>query len=113
MSPAISEDRIFEASANALIEGKEIVVVVSEDEVAFKLPTTRKLAESFGIPNYYILPFFSALEDKKLLRRVEREGIFTTNEGSKKLLRILEDKGAEEILGRKLLDVLIERVMLL
>lgn len=111
MSPAISEDRIFEASADVLMEGKEIIVVVSENEVAFKLPTTRRLAERFGVPNYYILPFFSALEDKKLLRRVEREGIFTTNEGSKKLLRILKSKGAEEILGRKLLDVLIERVM--
>jgi hypothetical protein len=92
LSPAISEDRIFEASADTLIEEKEIIVVVRENGVSFKLPTTRRLAECFGVPNYCILPFFSALEDKKLLG-------------------ILEDKGAEGILGRKLLDVLIERVM--
>lgn len=109
----LSEDSIFEASAEILVEESKIAVVLGKDSIRIKLPTTRKLAERFGVPNYYALPFFSIMEEKKLIKRIEREGIFTTNEGSKKLLEILKEKGAEEILGGGLLHALMERVMTL
>ncbi len=109
----LSEDGIFEASAEILVEEGRVAVVFRKDSIMIKLPTTRRLAERFGVPNYYALPFFSLMEEKKLIKRIEREGVFTTNEGSRKLLGILKEKGAEKILGEELLHALMEKARML
>lgn len=107
---SLSEDSIFETAVAIILEEKRLVVVVGENKLSIKFPTTRRLAERFGVPNYYILPYFSVMEDKKLIVRIEREGIFTTNEGSRKLLTIMKEKDTENsLLDDALINVLIKR----
>jgi len=96
-------DDIFEAAARILLEEDRCVTIgFSPAGIAVRFPTTRKLAEHLGIPHYYVLPRFGAMERDGLIRRVERVGISTTVAGTKRLLAIMAERHgerAEEVLG--------------
>ncbi|MBN2734599.1 MAG: hypothetical protein JXQ82_07085 [Methanomicrobiaceae archaeon] len=105
-------DKILNAAARVIIQKGSINIIFEKDNVKIKLPTTRELAKEIGIPHYYILPGFSLMEDKKLVTREERVGIWTTNGGTEILLSILGTEFSEEtkiILGGNIFTLLTEK----
>ncbi|WP_292516997.1 hypothetical protein [Methanoculleus sp.] len=96
-------DDIIDAAVRILLEEDRCVTIgFSPDGISIRFPTTRKLAEHLGIPHYYVLPRFGAMERDGLIRRVERIGISTTAAGTRRLLGIMAERygeHAEEILG--------------
>lgn len=87
---ALDIDTIFDAAAKIqLIIEKNLSVNFTQEGISIKLPTTRRLAEFFDIPHYYILPYFGMMEQDNLVTRAERVGIMTTAKGTKKLLEMM------------------------
>ncbi|HOI12656.1 MAG TPA: hypothetical protein PLG75_02290 [Methanoculleus sp.] len=103
-------DDIFEAAAKILLDEDRCVTVgFSPGGITIRFPTTRKLAEHLGIPHYYVLPRFGAMERDGLIRRAERVGISTTAAGTERFLAVMAERHgerAEEILGAGLLRAL-------
>ncbi|NLB01642.1 MAG: hypothetical protein GX837_11925 [Methanomicrobiales archaeon] len=101
--PAHEHDDIIEAAVRFLLEEDRCVTIsFSPGGAAIRFPTTRKLAEYLGIPHYYVLPRFGAMERDGLIRRAERVGISTTSAGTKRLLAIMVERyqdSAEEVFG--------------
>lgn len=92
-----------------LEEDQQITISFSPGGISIRFPTTRKLAEYLGIPHYYVLPRFGAMERDGLITRIERVGISTTVAGTKELLRLMAEhyqERAEEILGKEFLRAL-------
>lgn len=108
-------EEIFEAAIQILLFfDKCITVNFTRNAICIRLPTTRKLAEHLKIPHYYMLPYFATLEKEKLITRVERVGISTTKQGSKKLIELMTakyKKETETILGPTLFKTLQQRIM--
>jgi Mn-dependent DtxR family transcriptional regulator len=96
-------DDIFEAAAQILLkEDRCVTISFYPGGITIRFPTTRKLAEHLGIPHYYVLPRFGAMERDGLIRRTERVGISTTAAGTERLLAIMAERHgalAEEVLG--------------
>lgn len=113
MNQRIDEAAIVRAAADIIVSEGKITLVFTENSVTVKLPTTRKLAEHFDVQNYYILPFFTLMEENGLIKRIEREGIFTTEKGSNVLFNVLREKHEAQtakMLGRPVLDSLLKRL---
>ncbi|WOF15331.1 hypothetical protein F1737_00865 [Methanoplanus sp. FWC-SCC4] len=105
--------KILNAAARLLVKNQSVNILFEQDVVKIKLPTTRDLAKDLNTPHYYILPGFSLMEKNKLIKREERVGIWTTNEGTRILLSLLKDNYVEEtknILGEKLFTALTEKI---
>ncbi|NLA38130.1 MAG: hypothetical protein GX882_01845 [Methanomicrobiales archaeon] len=103
-------DEMLEAAIQILLkEDRQITISFSPGGISIRFPTTRKLADYLGIPHYYVLPRFGAMERDGLITRVERVGISTTVAGTKELLRLMAERyreRAEEILSKEVLQAL-------
>lgn len=111
---SLTYEEIFKAAAQILLtHDHRITITFTKDTVAIRFPTTRKLAEHLKTPHYYILPYFASMEREELISRVERVGISTTRQGSRKFLECLCSEYRDEVetlLGRSLLDELNRRL---
>ncbi len=111
--PRLSIPLIFDASARLMIDEGHFTITFGHDSVAFKIPTTRSLAEYLKVPHYYVLPLFAAMEEEALVTRAERVGIMTTPEGTRRMITILSTSYLEEsraILGDDLFHLFLERI---
>jgi Mn-dependent DtxR family transcriptional regulator len=112
---ALTTDTILAAAARILLEeDRALAVTCSEEGITIRFPTTRRLAEYLGVPHYYVLPLFAAMEEDGVITRTERVGISTTAEGTRRLFLLIEgahSAEAERLLGRDLYDVLRKRVL--
>ena len=68
----------------------------SEGAFRVKFPTMRKLAEALHVPHYYILPYIAMMEERDLVTRNERVGIYTTNAGTLMLINLIDAQYPEE-----------------
>ena len=111
---AHEHDDIIEAAVRFLLEEDRCVTIsFSPGGAAIRFPTTRKLAEYLGIPHYYVLPRFGAMERDGLIRRAERVGISTTPTGTERLLLIMVERyrdSAEEVFGAGIFAALQGRI---
>ncbi len=83
---------LFRAAAEILIrEDRRISVEYSAGEARIRFPTTRRLARYLNVPHYYVLPVFSMMEEKHLIRREERVGISTTGAGTMLFLDVIQE----------------------
>ena len=105
---------ILYAAATILIEeDRRLSVEFREGEIRIKFPTTRRLAEYLDVPHYYVLPYFSEMEENDLIRREERVGISTTTAGTSLFFSKLDNPlkaSAETLLGREIFEALGLRV---
>ncbi len=105
---------ILYAAATILIqEDRRLSVEFGDGEIRIKFPTTRRLAQYLDVPHYYVLPYFSTMEDEHLIRREERVGISTTTAGTALFFSMLDDRlkaSAEDLLGRETFEALGLRV---
>ncbi|KUG21379.1 hypothetical protein ASZ90_008872 [hydrocarbon metagenome] len=92
MTASAYQDILDVAVRILLFEDQSITIVFTPGEGSIRLPTTRRLAEYLGIPHYYVLPRFAAMERDGLIRRVERVGISTTPAGTKAIVSLLEER---------------------
>ena len=106
--------RILYAAATILIqEDRRLSVEFGDNEIRIKFPTTRRLAQYLDVPHYYVLPYFSTMEDEHLIRREERVGISTTTAGTSLFFSMLDERlkaSAEDLLGRETFEALSLRV---
>lgn len=112
---SLTIEEIFEVAIQILLFVDQCITVnFTRSAISIRLPTTRKLAEHLKIPHYYVLPYFATLEKEGLITRVERVGISTTKQGSKKLIELMAakyKKETEAILGAVLFNKLKQRIM--
>lgn len=105
---------LFHAAAEVLIrEDQRISVEYSPEEVRIRFPTTRRLARYLDVPHYYVLPVFSMMEDKHLVRREERVGISTTGAGTLLFLETVRDAMPDEataLLGKGTIDAITAKI---
>ncbi|WP_455367680.1 hypothetical protein, partial [[Eubacterium] cellulosolvens] len=105
---SLTYEEIFKAATQILIiHDQRITITFTKDAVAIRFPTTRKLAEHLKTPHYYILSYFASMERDKLISRVERVGISTTQQGSRRLIEYFSSLYRDEVvtlLGRSLFD---------
>lgn len=88
---------LFHAAAEILIrEDQRISVEYSAGEARIRFPTTRRLARYLDVPHYYVLPVFSMMEEKHLVRREERVGISTTGAGTMLFLDVIRESMPDE-----------------
>jgi len=110
----LNEDLIFRAASDIILEvDHRVTFSFTERSVEIRFPTTRRLAEYLEVQHYYILPYFAMLEEQNLINRVERTGISTTGEGTRKLVQLMIEEHREklmEILGLELLDQIQRKV---
>ncbi|NLZ30657.1 MAG: hypothetical protein GX885_07950 [Methanomicrobiales archaeon] len=103
-------DDIIDAAIRILLEeDRQMTISFSPGGIAIRFPTTRRLAEYLGIPHYYVLPQFGAMERDGLITRIERVGISTTPVGTELLLKLMTGHyqvRAEEILGEEIFQAL-------
>jgi DNA-binding transcriptional regulator YhcF (GntR family) len=112
---ALTDDEIFEAAIQIMVFiDRSITIHFSKDSIRIRFPTTRKLAEHLQTPHYYVLPYFATMEKDGLIKRVERVGISTTMQGSRKLIELMATKYKEKteaIIGTALFEEIQKRVM--
>lgn len=91
--PALSVEILFKAAVKLFfIEEHAISLTFTDKGIRIRFPTTRRLAEYLNVPHYYILPYFAMMEEQDLVTREERVGIHTTNEGSMKIIKIMNEE---------------------
>jgi len=106
---ALSIDCLFDTAVRIQIAERSVSITFTENSVRIKFPTTRRLAEFLSVPHYYILPYFTMMEEEELITRAERVGIMTTPKGSRKMLALMKTNHADEIadiLGRDIFESL-------
>jgi hypothetical protein len=95
--PVLSVDILFNAAVKLfLVEEHAISLTFTDQGIRIRFPTTRRLAEYLNVPHYYILPYYGMMEEQELVTREERVGIHTTNKGSMKIIRIMNEKFSGE-----------------
>jgi len=100
---------MLDAAIRLILDEGRITISATGDEISISLPRTRRLAEHLGIPHYYVLPQFAAMEKDGLIRRAERVGISTTRKGTEVIVSILLEQYPEEFSGKfpkKIIDLL-------
>ncbi len=111
----LTDDGIFEAAIQIMLfKDRSITIHFSKDSIRIRFPTTRKLADHLQTPHYYVLPYFAMMEKDGLIKRVERVGISTTMQGSRKLIELMVNhykKETEAIIGTTLFNEIQKRVM--
>ena len=112
---ALTYDEIFEAAAQIMLFIDRLITIhFTLNAVRIRFPTTRKLAEHLQMPHYYILPYFATMEKEDMITRVERVGISTTRQGSRKLIKLMAAKYKEQIeaiLGASLFNEIQQRTI--
>lgn len=110
----LSVNILFEAAVKIfLIEERAVSLTFTEKGIQIKLPTTRKLADYFNVPHYYILPYYAMMEEQGLVTREERVGIHSTDEGSLKIIKIMKEEYFKEsiaLLGHEIFEQICKRV---
>ncbi|WAI02027.1 hypothetical protein [Methanogenium organophilum] len=105
---------LFHAAAEILIrEDHSVSIEYSSEEVRIRFPTTRKLARYLDVPHYYVLPVFSMMEEKHLVRREERVGISTTSAGTMLFLKVVGEAMPDEataLLGEGTIDAITAKI---
>lgn len=105
---------LFVAAAEILIrEDRHISVEYFPDEVRIRFPTTRRLARYLDVPHYYVLPVFSMMEEKHLVKREERIGISTTGAGTLLFLETIRETMPDEataLLGKGTIDAIAAKI---
>ena len=105
---------LFRAAAEILVrEDQHISVEYLPGEVRIRFPTTRRLARYLDVPHYYVLPVFSVMEEKHLVRREERVGISTTGAGTMLFLEIVREAMPDEatvLLGGDTIDAIAAKI---
>lgn len=102
---------MLDAAIRLILDEGRITISVTADEISISLPRTRRLAEHLGIPHYYVLPHFAAMEKDGLIRRAERVGISTTRKGTEVIASILLEQYPDELsrkFPKKIIDLLRE-----
>lgn len=102
---------MLDAAIRLILEDGRITISVTGEEISISLPRTRRLAEHLGIPHYYVLPHFAAMEKDGLIRRAERVGISTTKKGTDAIVSIIDQRYAgifSERFPKKIIDLLRE-----
>jgi len=95
--PVLSVDILFRAAVRLfLVEEHAITLTFTGQGIRIRFPTTRRLAEYLNVPHYYILPYYGMMEEQELVTREERVGIHTTNAGSMKIIRIMNEEFPSE-----------------
>jgi DNA-binding transcriptional regulator YhcF (GntR family) len=94
--PEINSEVILNTSAEILADKGTIQIRIEKRKIKLKLPTTREIAETLHVPHYYVLPALSVMEESGILTREERVGIWTTDEGTKILIRLMREKFPEK-----------------
>lgn len=111
---ALTTDTILSAAVRILLEeDRTLPLTCSEAGIMVRFPTTRRLAEYLGVPHYYVLPIFAAMEENGLITRTERVGISTTPEGTRRLFQLIQASHrteAERILGPDLYRVFVQKI---
>lgn len=111
---ALTTDTILSAAVRILLEeDRALPLTCSEEEIKVRFPTTRRLAEYLGVPHYYVLPIFAAMEENGLITRTERVGISTTAEGTRRLFQLIQTSHrteAERILGPELYRAFVQKI---
>ncbi len=87
---ALSVELLFETAVIIYLEDESLSITIEKEGIKVKFPAIRRLAEYLHVPHYYILPYFEIMEEEKLVIRVERVGIMTTVDGTKKLFNIIK-----------------------
>jgi len=109
----LSVNLLFKAAvAIFLTEEHAISLTFMETGIRIRFPTTRRLADYFNVPHYYILPYYAMMEEQELVTREERVGIHTTNEGSMKIIRIMKEEFSEQsiaLLGPEIFEQICKR----
>jgi DNA-binding transcriptional regulator YhcF (GntR family) len=112
---ALTYDEIFEAALKIMLFiERSITIHFSKNTIRIRFPTTRRLAEYLQIPHYYVLPYFATMEQENMIIRVERVGISTTMQGSRKLIELMATKyknDTEAVLGTALFNEIQKRVI--
>jgi DNA-binding transcriptional regulator YhcF (GntR family) len=111
---SLTYDQVLEAAVQILlfVDGR-ITFHFTRNAISIQLPTTRKLAEHLQIPHYYVLPYFATMEKEGIITRMERVGISTTKQGTRKLVEVMTakyKKEAQTIVGAALFNELQRRV---
>ena len=105
MAPLSVETLFHSAVQILLFEEENVNISFSEGNFQVTFPTMRKLAEALHVPHYYILPYIAMMEERDLVTRNERVGIYTTNAGSAMLINLIDAQCPEEgekIFGKSL-----------
>ena len=112
----LSEAGIFDTAVEFMLRvDRGITIRFIAGSIAIQFPTTRKLADYLKVPHYYILPYFAMMEKDGLITRVERVGISTTLQGTRKVIEQMATRYREEIeelLGPELFTDLQKRIEL-
>ena len=111
--PALSIDILFDAAIRIQLKEGSITVTFSADGIRIKFPTTRMLADFLEVPHYYILPYFAEMEKENLVTRAERVGIYTTPDGSKKILALMKTAYpdmAVQVFGKTVFNELLRKI---
>jgi hypothetical protein len=112
--PSLSVDILFRAALELFFsEEHSISLTFSEKGIRIRFPTTRRLADYLKVPHYYILPYFAMMEEQELVTREERVGIHTTNQGSMKIIRIMQEEFIDEsiaLLGPEIFEQICKRI---
>ncbi|UUX91598.1 hypothetical protein [Methanoplanus endosymbiosus] len=107
--PNINSETLFNASAEILADKGTIQIRIEDKKIKLKLPTTRQIAETLHVPHYYVLPAFSEMEKSEMITREERVGIWTTDRGTKIMIKLITEKfpeKCEEIINPEILKAL-------
>ena len=111
---ALDIPALFRAAAEILVrEDQCISIEYSAGAVRVRFPTTRRLARYLDVPHYYVLPVFSMMEEKHLVRREERVGISTTGAGTMLFMEIIGDAMPDEaaaLLGEGTIDAIAAKI---
>ncbi len=109
----ISADSLFDAAVRILLLERSIVITFEAgNTIRIKLPITRRVAEFLGIPHYLVLRSFALLEQEEFVIKAERAGIVTTRSGSRRMIRVMQEryrKEVEVILGVQVFEELARR----
>jgi len=109
----LSADTLFDAAVRILLLERSLVITFDAgNTIRIKLPITRRIAEFLGIPHYLVLRSFALLEQEELVIKAERAGIVTTKTGSRRMIRIMQEryrKETESILGVQVFEELVRR----
>jgi hypothetical protein len=115
MTQALSVDILFDAAAQIqLLHDKNLPIIFFENEIRIRLSTTRRLAEFLNVPHYYVLPYFAMMEEQRLVTRAERVGVLTTQEGTVKLLELMNRRyrsESEKILGKEICTIIMSSLI--
>jgi DNA-binding transcriptional regulator YhcF (GntR family) len=105
---SLTYDHILEAAVQVMLfVDHRVTIHFRKDSIQIQLPPTRKLAEHLQLPHYYVLPYLATMEKENVITRMERVGVSTTGEGSRRLFEVIANryrKEAEALLSGEIFE---------